>query len=331
MKRVTFEGPDAVQAWLDWRREGVGASDVAPIMGFAPSSWGSCWSTWANKLGLLPDFKGTRMMNAGKLAERMIKPYFEQETGLYIGGEQGGIEGDNPIHRTTTDGSVFDQPSRCTHSGLCPVPGHPTVIHGDLPVSIADFDTDEDALVEMKNDSRTWGWDKIPLHYETQGQWQMHVSGLDRVFFAVLHRGWDLKVYELERNQRDIDLMVEAVDRFWIDHVLTGFPPDVDDSEATAKALFAVYPGGSGDAVDLTAMRDTVERWLDAKSLAKSVKATVDELANEIKAVFGNAEEGLIDGQLALSWRRFDKKEYTVKARSERRLTVHGVLKGDDR
>ena len=39
--------------WLAWRRSGIGASDVAGILGISP--WASPFTVWADKLGLLPD------------------------------------------------------------------------------------------------------------------------------------------------------------------------------------------------------------------------------------------------------------------------------------
>src|SRR3546814_9186695 len=64
--------------------------------------------------------------------------------------------------------------------------------------------------------------------------WQMHVTGLPRVWFAVL-MGRRLDVHELARDQDDIDFMVEQVDRFWHDHVETGTPPPTDSHDATLQ------------------------------------------------------------------------------------------------
>lgn len=33
--------------WLEWRRNGIGATDVAGILGVSP--WASPWSVWADK------------------------------------------------------------------------------------------------------------------------------------------------------------------------------------------------------------------------------------------------------------------------------------------
>ena len=44
---------DTRAEWLRWRRSGIGASDIAALLGISP--WASPFSVWADKLGLLPD------------------------------------------------------------------------------------------------------------------------------------------------------------------------------------------------------------------------------------------------------------------------------------
>lgn len=284
------------QEWLDWRRLGIGASDVANVVGLG--RFGTPFTVWANKVGLLPDFEGTKKMRAGKHAERMIAPFFKEETGNTIKGQQARLTfDDNHTHRATTDGSVYR--GRTFLGGA-----------------------------EMKLDTESWSWAKIPLYYQCQGLWQMHCAGWDHVDFAVLHRGWDLRVYPLERDDAAIAALVERVDQFWADHVMTAKPPPVDDSERTAKALFAVYPHGEG-AIGVDDMRDAVAELVSVKAEAKSVKARKVELENQLKARLADAEMGLIDGQLAVSWKRSHRKGYEVKATDIRTLRTHGAFKGD--
>ena len=38
--------------WHAWRAEGLGASEVAGVLGISP--WATPWSVWARKMGLLP-------------------------------------------------------------------------------------------------------------------------------------------------------------------------------------------------------------------------------------------------------------------------------------
>lgn len=274
--------PTAAEAradWLAWRRHGIGASDIAAIVGISP--WASPWSVWADKLDLLPDEPETEVMEAGRWLEAAIGPWFEHRTGLRVAGQQQRCQHrSDPIARCTVDGLVYDRPP------LAP-------LNGAEPIS----------PLEIKVTGPGRRWDEIPEHYQAQGQWQMHVTDRDRVFFAVL-MGRRLDVHELTRDQGDIDYLAERAAAFWDDHVVPGDPPPIDDHDATARALAAVYPTATpGTAVDVDHIAGRLTDWAAAKESVKHAKALVDGAANEIKAALGDAEEGTVAGQRAVSWR----------------------------
>lgn len=283
--------------WLQWRRGGVGASDVAGIVGLSP--WASPWSVWADKAALLPDDDESEAMTAGRWLERAIGPWFTHETGLYVAGEQTWCTHpwlEREHHRATVDGFVFESED---------------VDAGD-PLG----------LIEIKVTGPGRRWDEIPAHYQTQGQWQMHVTGLDRAWFAVL-MGRRLDVHELARDQGDIDFLVGEVDRFWSGHVMAGVPPEVDGSEATARALARLLPGSFErshvDADPATA--ETIRKWKACKARMKTLKDEERLHANRIKATLGVDTDLWVDGELGASWRtqrarRLDVK--TLKARLPR-------------
>lgn len=281
--------------WLTWRREGIGASDVAAVLGLSP--WASPWSVWADKTGLLPPEPENEAMTAGRWLEAAIGPWFTHETGLHVAGEQTWCtHPDHAHHRCTVDGFVFDGDGRC-HDGAV----------GCVGDALGDFE------VKVTGPGRRW--DEIPAHYQCQGQWQMHVTGMDRVWFAVL-MGRRLDVHELARDQADIDYMVERVNAFWTDHVLTGAPPPTDGHDATLRALAAVYPEHTPDlsveADDV--LRLVAERWRQAKANKKAAEKHEKEMAAAIQAALGDAEELTVDGQRAVSWRAQSARRLDGKA-----------------
>lgn len=279
--------------WLDWRKDGIGASDVAAIIGLSP--WASPWSVWADKAGLLPPAPENEAMAAGRWLEAAIGPWFTHETGLHVTGEQTWCaHPDHGHHRCTVDGFVRDGPGY--------------VLDG------SDFDKAL-GLVEIKVTGPGRRWDVVPAHYQAQGQWQMHVTGLPKVWFAVL-TGRRLDIHELDRDQDDIDFMVEHVDAFWHDHVLKGTPPATDGHDATARALAEVYPGHMPD-VSVEAddeLRRTIEWWRRAKDAAREADAEVRLHAAAMKAALGDAEELTVDGQRAVSWRTQAARRLDTKA-----------------
>lgn len=265
--------------WLQWRRSGIGASDVPAIVlpAHQRPAWSSQWRVWAEKMALVPDLEPNEDMEFGRWAERMIGPWFEDRTGLYVLGEQTWCtHPDRPTHLATADGFVVES----RNSAL----------------------TDALGLVEMKAERHggdEWA-DGIPVHYQAQGQWQMHVTGLDRVWFAVLH-GRRLAVHELTRDQADIDYMVATVDAWWNTHIVGQTPPPPDASPATTDTLAALYPGGDPDPVEVDPT--IIAALRQARRSLKDCQAVVDELENAVKATLADRETGTIGGTPAVTWR----------------------------
>jgi putative phage-type endonuclease len=262
------------QEWLAWRRTGIGASDVAAILGLSP--WASPWSVWAEKIGALPpedDLSDDDPREFGRRAEAMVGPWFSDKTGLHIAGQQLWL-----THKTerwalaTPDGVVVGSDDSWIGDAL-----------GGL---------------EIKTDFGK-PWDEIPAHYQSQGQWQMYVADWPKVWFAVLH-GRRFRIYELDRDQADIDFMAGRCRDFWHDYVLTATPPPIDGSEATERALKALYPEGSGEAVELAdAGRFRLAQLSDAKFERKQAVALEKDASNHLRAMLGSAIEGRVDGRKA--------------------------------
>jgi len=300
--------------WHARRSTGIGASEVATICGVG--RWGSRWSTWAEKVGLLtPDPSGaTEAMDMGRELEPFLAGMFTKHTGLVVAGEQMMLN--HPEHtwaRATVDGMVFDGgPSH----GLDPdmaLGGFEAKYDNGAPWTTERCDT-----VVVPADLHD-----IPPYYLCQAAWQMFVAGWDRVWFGVLH-GWGrYRIYEVTRETlREVDgtdpipLLFEACRSFWFDNVLARVAPALDggDRSATAGALAKVYGEGGGGEVDVD---DLAEQLESIRRLDRRIKAAEDQrldLCNGVKARLGDAEVGLVDGRPLVKWtpqkprRRLDEK-----------------------
>lgn len=274
--------PEERVHWRSWRRGGLGASDLPAILGISP--WASPFSVWADKLGLLPDEDDEDdFMEFGRWAELMIGPWFTERTGLLVAGEQ--MQCTHPTEpwmRCTLDGLVFE--------------GKPHA--GGVGFSI------DEALGPLQIKTTTFGprWTEIPAHIQAQEQWEMHVTGMDRTWIAALH-GRRLEIYELARDQADIEYMTERARAFWHDHVLTGQPPEVDGSDATAHVLAVLYPeADKGASVELGLEgAELLETLADAKTDEKAAEARAKAASNELRALLGEAYTGTIDGRPAVT------------------------------
>ena len=96
--------------WLAWRRSGIGASDVAGILGLSP--WASPFSVWASKIDDQADDHDNDAMEFGRRAEVMVAPWFADRTGLTVAGEQARCtHRDDTWKLCTVDGFVLDGPN----------------------------------------------------------------------------------------------------------------------------------------------------------------------------------------------------------------------------
>ena len=271
---------EARAEWLAWRRTGIGASDVAAILGISP--WASPFTVWLDKLGLLSDeeLDDDDPKEFGRRAEAMVGPWFADTTGLQLAGEQLWLTSkDEPWMLATPDALVAPAEAEWTNL-LAPFP--------DLALGPLEIKTDFGKP-----------WAEIPAHYQAQGQWQMAVGGWDRMWFAVLH-GRRFRTYELERDQADIDMMIERAGAFWVNHVLAEIPPPIDSSEATAQALARLYPTAEkGTTADLADVAGAFTMLAEAKRARKAAEEQESAAANVIRWAMKDAEQGLVNGAKA--------------------------------
>ena len=67
------------EEWLEWRREGIGASDAPVIMGVSP--WTTPLQLWENKLLGKSGQLETSSMRRGKDMEKEARRHFEEQMG----------------------------------------------------------------------------------------------------------------------------------------------------------------------------------------------------------------------------------------------------------
>lgn len=259
--------------WLAWRRNGIGASDVAGIIGLSP--WASPFSVWASKVDDTPDRHDTNAMEFGRRAEVMVGPWFADRTGLHVIGEQERCtHADDPWKLCTVDGFVVESPASAIEDAL--------------------------GLLEIKTtgDSAADWADGVPIHYQCQATWAMHVTDAPRCWFAVLHLAFgrpEFAVYEFQRDADDEAFVVDRCTQFWHDYVQTGTPPPVDAHQATTDAIKAHWPTAEGSLTADHAARRLVERIKSHKATLALAQQNVDAAENELRALLGD-REALIDG-----------------------------------
>lgn len=311
--------------WLDWRRGGLGGSDVAQLVpGLSP--YGSPYALWADKTGIdTSEFEPSEAMRWGSLLENIILDEFSERTGLHIDGRQAWCT--HPIYpwaRCTPDGfvvetsqSVDDEPSEPGH-------GTPASDRGDgnpparwgAQVPVTTPPPGALGVVQVKCSGWPADWtDGIPAHIEAQVQWEMFVTGLPHAWVVVLMQGRRLDTYEMLRDDLAIARLVELAEHFWVHHVQGWNPPSTDGSEATSLALAAAYREAvTGIVVPLDDLEPIVAELADLRAERKRLDTRVRTAENQIKAALGPAEAGTLGDHEAITWHSTTMRRVDLEA-----------------
>lgn len=242
MSAVVIPVRQRTPEWLEARTHGIGASEAAAACNRSP--WQSAVGLWAEKLGLVPPKGETLPMQIGTALEPLIAALYEAETGTKL-------RRVNQLRQ------------------------HPT--HAFMLASI-----DRRAgsrLVELKYSDRGMdygepGTDEVPEHVLLQVAHQMAVMDADEADVAAIIGGRPgVSIYHIKRHAGLEAGVIEREAEFW-QHVISRTEPPLDTSEATARALRAMYPADDGTVLDAT---PDLVALVDRLAAARAAKKVADE------------------------------------------------------
>jgi putative phage-type endonuclease len=271
--RLVLPGSAPEAEWLEARRHGITASEIAILMGLSPYS--SPFALYHRKTGALPQEEDKAVFERGHVLEPYIAEKFAER---------------HPEFDVAGDGrTLWVHPER---SWQLATP--------DRWIAETGLDNEFEmlAVLECKTDAGgDWGdegSDDIPVHYRAQVLWQMDVMGVTTGYVAcLLVRPWKVRVYELTLDHAaQIDLKVMRNEaREFLDRIDLGDPPDVDWRPATTDALKKLHPGLEDREVVIPprlriSYRAAVRRYDEAKRR----KA---EMTNRMLAAIGTGKRGI--------------------------------------
>jgi len=262
------------EEWLQWRKKGIGGSDVAAICGM--SRFSSPLEVYLDKIGELPEKEDSPRMKAGRKLEPLIAEWFSEETG----------------YKVMRQNSIFQHPQ--------------------YPFMLANIDRwlpGQNAGLEIKNTSEynRQDWfdgqtEIIPTEYQLQANHYMAILGAERWFIAVLIGGWDFQWRVIERDEKLIESLITIEENFWNHHVQKRIPP-----RATAQdtdLLDKMYPVSKPKSMDISeAYYDLIKRYFDTKKMLNRAEEAHEEVKNQIKEMMGEHELAYWQGEKMFSWK----------------------------
>lgn len=231
--------------WHQWRADGIGASEIAAVLGISP--WMTAYQLWQAKTGgNVVQFEHAAMRR-GKELEAAAVFDLEVEHGI-------------TVDRSRT---LFQHPVL-------------SFIRASL-----DGMTDNNTVVEIKCPGPAQHAamrDQVPDYYVAQVQQQMLVSGADRTLFWVWHPEHGGYAHEIKADPKWHERIIEAAKEFWARVEARQWPSD-ELTQLAEELAWAKAREAEAKAARVAAERALIEamRSRDMKKIetASGIKASV--------------------------------------------------------
>ena len=260
----------------------IGGSDAGTILGVNP--WKSAYTLWAEKTGRkeVPDLSDLERIRLGNDLEEYVASRFMEATG-------------KKVRRDNSRYFLAEYPQ---------IVGH-----------IDRRFIGEKAGLEIKTTSQITKTEfekgDIPMTYYCQCLHYMAVTGFDHWYLAILSFQRGFFWFRIDRNEDEIDALINAELEFW-EHVSNNTMPPIDGSDSTADTIQSLYPDAKVEATDIESMRDTIEMLESVKDQIKALETLKKEYESLIKDSLKFAENGLIRGY-RVTWKNVDRESFDSK------------------
>lgn len=264
--------------WIKIRKNYIGGSDAGAVVGM--NQFSSPYELWAEKTGKIPGFDGNVTTQVGAYLEEFVAKMFEEQTG-------------KKVRRKNR------------------------ILVNDLyPWASANVDrviVGEKAILEIKTTNslpamRLFAAGEYPEHWYCQVTHYLAVTGLEKAYIAVLIGCREFRVFEVERNQNEIDALMNAEKEFWR-HVTENTPPPADGTDATSETLSTIYAEEHEGEVSLIGLESHFDAITEINAQMKELERMKTEHENEIKSVMQESTVGRTQNY-SVTWKAQSRKSF---------------------
>lgn len=309
---TTIIRPKDRNEWLDYRRAGIGSSEIATIVGLNP--YETPYQLWRRKIGLDEPKSETFAMKAGHYLEDAVSQFWSDATGRQIIKASAGDwivrNDDKPFVQVSPDRTYWLDDNRSN---------------------------DNKGILECKTTQRAIDADDLPKTWFCQVQYQLGGAEIQQGSIAWLTAGREFGYQDLTLVPDFYAWLVEEAERFWVDNVMGGKEPDCANVQ---DVLIKFNKHTNGKVVEVG------EDVMEAYSQLKDVRAEISKLEEQKEALeaklkmgFGDAEAISYGGNTLATWKagkdseKFDAKafqadhpelakQYTKSVKSSRRFLL---------
>ena len=277
--------PSSHEEWLKAREEGIGASEVAAILGISP--WETPFSLYLKKTHQAPPTEENDAMRRGHYLEDAVVQWWMHETGEQV------------IKASAAD-IIYVHPE---HPYMRVTPDR--VVKG------------RKKILEVKSTAIQMG-ETIPDYYLAQVMYQMYVTGIHQAELIYIQGGLTFGRFIVEYDEEFANFIAEQVTEFWTNNVLGGKEPDAIDVSDLAVKVPRSTPEKSIEA-DEQAL-DQLNVLREKKAMYEALGDEIDDLTNSLK-MYMTDSEALLDGNgnVLCTWKSgkdktsFDSKTFAAE------------------
>ena len=273
--KPTIIKPASRDEWLKAREDGIGASEVAAILGLSP--WETPFSLYLRKTKQVPPLEENVAMRLGHLLEPVVVTLWEEETsGRAVKASAKDIiyqDARKPWRKCTPDRIAY--------------------------MKNPETGKREKMLLEIKPSSMEFDPDDLPVYYVAQCQYQMLITGMHKCELCWLTNGRYFGHAPVEWDETFANFIGEQVDTFWNESVLGGKEPElISVSDFVMK--------GSDPGTTIEADDEAVANLLSlVKTNAEksAVETDAEALKDSLKLYMGEAESLIYEGKTLATWK----------------------------
>lgn len=271
-KKIAKVSDLSIEQWFAFRRQGIGGSDAATIVGKNPYT--SLYTLWADKQSLISPTEDNEAMRTGRDLEQYVADRFCEATGK----------------------KVRRLPYMYAHSKYL-------FITANIDRAVVG----ENAGLECKTTSAYNKTDfengYVQDNYICQCYHYMNVMGYDKMYLAVLVMGKGFYWYEIERNPSQQKALLQAEIDFWKTYIEGDKIPPADGSESTENTIKEIYKCGGGvDGVSLMHIDKLLEDYAVLSAEIKNKTVEQNRLKQLIQQELGENVGGL-GSEYSVSWK----------------------------
>ncbi|MFE9955864.1 YqaJ viral recombinase family protein [Micromonospora sp. NPDC005299] len=277
--------------WLARRRDGIGSSDVAAILGVADHN--TAVHVYRDKRGELVDDAGEAAFWGTVLEEPVAREWARRNRSVI---QRVGLVAhvDQPWQMATLDRQVLECPMDRSVRTRCALE------------------------VKCRSAFKASRWRRdVPDDVLAQTTWQMRVTGYDHIHVAVLIGGNEFKQTVVQHDDRMEAYVLREVDRFRTEHLLAGVEPDWDLSKAAALLEMdaLTHPQRVGE-IDLDEVGEVME-YAERSARKGAAERALKESRAILARLAAGAQTVTFGGELAYEFNPVSKRDVDLDRLAE--------------